>query len=86
MDIVKKSFHRLVMLHHPDRGGNQEVMKGINSAYDDLKKYKALYDQRLREYLNPRKPVYAFTIDITDGFGNTTGSNTWTGFTYEYTF
>jgi curved DNA-binding protein CbpA len=84
MEVVTRSFRRLVMIHHPDRGGNQEVMKKINSAYDGLKRYKTLYDQRLREYLNPRQPVYAFTVDIVSGFGTSSNTTAWTG--YEYTF
>ena len=61
MDVVKRSYRRLVMLHHPDRGGNAEIMKQINSAYDDLKRHKALYDAKLKEYLEPA-PMSTFTV------------------------
>ena len=33
MEDLKKQYKRLALLHHPDRGGNEEVMKKINSAY-----------------------------------------------------
>jgi len=63
MDVVTRSFHRLVMIHHPDRGGDQEKMKIINSAYDVLKRYKASYDAALRAFLNP-VPVFVEEIEI----------------------
>jgi curved DNA-binding protein CbpA len=56
------------MLHHPDRaGGNSEKMKVINSAYDDLKSYKDLYDAALRRFLEPA-PVMVFTVHMGTGW------------------
>ena len=34
LDELKKEFRRLAMLHHPDRGGDAEIMKLINAEYD----------------------------------------------------
>lgn len=34
LDELKKEFRRLAMIHHPDRGGDQETMKAINNEYD----------------------------------------------------
>ena len=34
LEELKKEFRRLAMLHHPDRGGDQETMKAINNEYD----------------------------------------------------
>ena len=86
MEVVTRSFRRLVMLHHPDReGGNQELMKQINSAYDVLKRYKNEYDRRLQEFLRPPQPAFGFTIILNSGgfdyysCGATT--STWTGAT-----
>jgi len=31
---LKKLYFKLAMQHHPDRGGNAEVMKAINAEYD----------------------------------------------------
>lgn len=36
LEELKKEFRRLAMIHHPDRGGNVEVMKAINNEYDML--------------------------------------------------
>lgn len=39
---LKKLYRTLAMEHHPDRGGNDEVMKAINNEFDEL--YKKLKD------------------------------------------
>ena len=36
LEELKKEFRRLAMIHHPDRGGDVEVMKAINNEYDAL--------------------------------------------------
>ena len=33
---LKKQYKTLALKHHPDRGGNDEDMKGINTEYDAL--------------------------------------------------
>lgn len=37
-DLIKKTFRKLVFKNHPDRGGNEEIMKQLNLAYEVLKK------------------------------------------------
>ena len=34
LDDLKKEYRRLVMLNHPDRGGDLETMKIINLQYE----------------------------------------------------
>lgn len=34
---LKKSYRKLALIHHPDKGGNQEKFKSILSAYEKLK-------------------------------------------------
>lgn len=34
VEELKKEYRRLAMLHHPDRGGDLETMKRINSEYE----------------------------------------------------
>ena len=36
LDELKKEYRRLVMLHHPDRGGDTETMKQINNDHDAM--------------------------------------------------
>jgi hypothetical protein len=36
-NLIQSWHRRTVMKHHPDRGGNLEVMKAFNAAFDDLK-------------------------------------------------
>ena len=36
LDELKKEYRRLSMIHHPDRGGDPEVMKAINAEHDEV--------------------------------------------------
>ena len=44
-DEIKRSYKRLAMIHHPDRGGNEEKFKKISQAYETLSD-----DNKRREY------------------------------------
>ena len=35
-DEIKKSFKKLALKHHPDKGGNDEKFKEIQQAYECL--------------------------------------------------
>lgn len=43
---IKKAYRKLAMLHHPDRGGDQEQFKRVTEAYDTLSNSdkRAAYD------------------------------------------
>ena len=47
--IIKNSYRKLAMKHHPDRGGDEEKMKAVNVAGQTLLKpeKKKEYDQEL---------------------------------------
>lgn len=36
LEELKKEYRRLVMLHHPDKGGDTETMKSVNAEHDEL--------------------------------------------------
>lgn len=36
LDELKKSYRKLAMEHHPDRGGDTETMKAINNEYEQM--------------------------------------------------
>ena len=36
LDELKKEYRRLSMIHHPDRGGDPEIMKAINAEHDEV--------------------------------------------------
>ena len=48
-DEIKKTYRKLSMKHHPDRGGNKETFQRINGAYEilgDAKKRQSYDIQR----------------------------------------
>lgn len=47
---VKKAFHRLAHLHHPDKGGDAEKFKEVSAAYADLKDRPAATGMRTHVY------------------------------------
>ena len=36
LDELRKEYRRLSMIHHPDKGGDPEVMKDVNNEYEKL--------------------------------------------------
>jgi len=40
LDELRKIFKGLLILNHPDNGGNEDIMKAINAEYDEV--FKAL--------------------------------------------
>lgn len=36
LEELKAEYRRLAMLHHPDRGGDTEIMKEINREHDEI--------------------------------------------------
>lgn len=36
LDELRKTYKKLIVLHHPDNGGDEEIVKAINSEYDIL--------------------------------------------------
>ena len=67
MDDIKKSYRKLAMEHHPDRGGDEDTFKEISEAYSVLSD-----DQQRREYdlrrANPRGHHQQGHVDISDIF------------------
>ena len=36
LEQLKKQYKELALQHHPDRGGDTEIMKEINNQYENL--------------------------------------------------
>lgn len=36
LEELKQVYKKLALIHHPDRGGDEEIMKQLNNEYDDL--------------------------------------------------
>lgn len=53
IEDLKSQFRKLAIAHHPDRGGDVEVMKMINIEYDALFPiWKDKHEQKTGEHLN----------------------------------
>jgi curved DNA-binding protein CbpA len=50
MDILKKQYHKMCKIHHPDKGGDGHHFKLIQEAYETLSddKKRAMYDNYKR--------------------------------------
>ena len=57
IEDLKREYRRLVMIHHPDRGGSEAAMKCLNAEYEHLFK-------RLKSAGGEREKAH----DIDDGF------------------
>ena len=58
---IKKAYRKLAMKHHPDRGGDGELLSKINEAYD------VLGDPNKRQQYDNPQPEFNFH---TGGFGS----------------
>ena len=38
-EVIVSAYRSLALMHHPDRGGNEETLKEINRAFDSLKNH-----------------------------------------------
>ena len=73
-DKVKKNYRSLALKNHPDRGGDGEVMKAINGAYDFMKQNKVRIDQIRRKHQRRGSGFgFVFTFDM-DGSTATTAT------------
>lgn len=50
---IKKSYRKLVLIHHPDKGGDEDEFKKIKDAYDVL-----INPESRNMYDNPRPPNF----------------------------
>lgn len=50
-DDIKKAYRKLVMVHHPDKGGDQEKFKKISESYEVLSD-----PEKRRNYDTPQQP------------------------------
>ena len=46
---VRSAYKKLCLKHHPDRGGDEKVMKAVNAAFSFIQKNQAMYDRLLKE-------------------------------------
>lgn len=58
---IKKAFHRLAHIHHPDKGGDAEKFKKISAAYAELKDLPEYVPQA---YQNPNDTTHYNPITV----------------------
>ena len=76
-DEIKKAFRRLALIHHPDKGGDENKFKEINEAYAFLSS-----KQKIKQPIQPYQPYGAYVIVIDFGFGGCGWNNNSTGSSY----
>jgi molecular chaperone DnaJ len=64
-DEIKKKYRDLAKQHHPDRGGDGEMFKKVQEAYETLSD-----PQRKQAYDNPNQHHSHFEFDMSDFFQN----------------
>lgn len=56
LEDVRKEYHRLTKLHHPDLGGDTATMQAINAEYEQAAAYWERIEQSKREQTNQQEP------------------------------
>jgi len=74
---IKKSFRKMAMTHHPDKGGDPEKFKEITKAYEILSdpEKKTLYDQHGLEGVESGGQSAPDIFDLFGGGGSRRGRN-----------
>ena len=51
---IREAYKKLVLLYHPDKGGDPEKIKELQNAYEIMNdpKKRQLYDKYGKDYLN----------------------------------
>ncbi|OAV89858.1 hypothetical protein PTTG_08151 [Puccinia triticina 1-1 BBBD Race 1] len=65
-DEIKKAFRKQSLIHHPDKGGNEEKFKEVNESYTVLQDAQA---RRRFDMIDPDNPD-AGAADMFGGFGD----------------
>lgn len=62
-DKMKSTYRRLLMRHHPDRGGREADIKPINEAYEILRRSFEKRDASLMPVMFPWQAAAKLTLD-----------------------
>lgn len=86
-EVIKKSYRNLALTHHPDKGGDENIMKEVNFAYELLTKHKSAIDRAIRRQMQPQ-PVfeYGFTVRFHGPMWGSNGADSTTAGWYGWEF
>lgn len=70
---IKAAYRRLMLQHHPDKGGDLEAAKQINAAYEALTKPQPVPVPVMRPW-----PVVVHVVFVQYGYATTANSATYT--------
>jgi len=65
-DGLKKAYRAACLKHHPDKGGNEEIMKLVNAAYAFLKKCDTWWTGEQARAAKKQTPLTETMQDIID--------------------
>ncbi len=58
---IKKEYHRLALLHHPDRGGDTATMQTINAEYQEV---LARCDGQVSKGFDGKDHTYTYNVEV----------------------
>lgn len=58
---IKSEYHRLALLHHPDRGGDTATMQQINAEYQEA---LVQYDGQISKGFNGKNYTYTYNVEV----------------------
>jgi hypothetical protein len=79
--VVRKKYHKIIFKHHPDHGGDEEIMKKVNELYGSV-----MASKPIRILPVPKETlIRVFTFHVRGVYNSGTGGST-TGDTVHFTF
>jgi hypothetical protein len=70
---LKKAYRKACLIHHPDKGGNLEIMKLVNAAYDWLKNSDSWWTGEQSRAAAKSKPLTETMAEIIEKLKGLTG-------------
>lgn len=71
LEEIKKAYRKKALENHPDKGGNEEMFKKINEAYETLSNVEKrnVYDNKEKNNFFPENDMFRNLFQNMNGFG-----------------